>query len=443
MWGSIQIEDPSAKELFISSFSGDVRVVGSQYLGEYLEPTLYTIETVTGGISINTQLRGRLRAKTTSGEIYVSLEGEKADYFLKTATGDITVNYNGESWSPDKSKEYRIFGNTKVYTEIKMKKERRLFTTELLGAIEYQIEPLDYNRVDGLLFGYSNTWHLRNDSASVSISYATGRGNFEGKAVLHKNIYSPINLSFVVSIFSITSSYDRWMWSDWENILATVIFKEDERDYFLSEGLSAGFSLYPTSRLRFYIGYERAHLKTLNTQNVWGVLSKREFRDNPQIEEGHLSELTLSIGYQLSFIEAVLLYENSRIFNDDYDMERIFAVTRTHLSELRIRTAFGYSRHKLFYPVKFYRGGISTLPGYEYKESPGDWMLLINSEYRIEDYELLDILFFSDLGLIEGRDNVMFDIGTGLSPLSFFSIRVAYRPNNNEFKFFLRLDKTM
>lgn len=284
-----------------------------------------------------------------------------------------------------------------------------------------------YNRVDGLFLGAGLVPRYADD-AGVEILGFGGYG-FASKQWQYQiggELYLGENWRALVGIeaHDQTASEDEWIIPEDENSLAAIFINEDFRDYFRREGFSAYFSQRLSERAKLTAGYRRENLIALPNETDWALfVNRKQFRVNPFINEGLLA------GY---FARGMWDTRNHKDHPDrgwyfqvetefsrpspdsDYDFDRVIIDLRRYqpVGEGRnfdIRLRAGSARGFMPEQFLFDLGGISTLPGYRFKELTGDRMVLGNIEYRLDarrsslrDVPLLGelhLIIFADAGL--------------------------------------------
>jgi len=300
------------------------------------------------------------------------------------------------------------------------RKWNRRFTTS------FDME-LRYNRVDGLYlggllprkyYGVANVGMF----GSGGYGFKAKRWQYEAGAELYYG--RSFRTILGAEIHDRTDSEDEWIIPRDENTAAALLLKEDFQDYYRRKG----FSLYGSQNfgedIKWTAGYRRDDLLSLENRAVWSLFgSKKKFRANPAIAEGRLVSYFSEFNWDGRdhrraprrgwFVQWMMEFSRPG-FDSDYDFDRIMIDARRYLPigygknlDLRLRT--GSSRGELPPQFLFDLGGLSSLPGYRFKEFTGNRMLLANLEYRINAgrSRLHDLPIVSEFNLILFVDSGM------------------------------------
>lgn len=306
-----------------------------------------------------------------------------------------------------------------------------------------------YNRVEGLFLGLQSPhqyfWdHDRKFTIFGSIGYGFGVHRWEYKIGLaHQLIYNQNLFEAGIEAHNSVDSRDQWLVGNLENSLSAMLFKYDYKDYFLRKGFSTWLSYNTRSEfadLQAKVAFNNDNFTSLQKEVNWSLFrSKRIFRENPEISEGHFKSISLifaihkldSKKMHLAGWSATMSAEFAgKSLKGDYDFDRYLIDIRRYqpisrYDNLNFRLRAATSQGHLPLQYKFELGGISTLPAYSYKELQGNRLLLANIEYIVNGsmfsgettfpLSLLDkfnLILFYDAGFIGNvYDNESFTSG--------------------------------
>ena len=302
----------------------------------------------------------------------------------------------------------------------------------------------DYNRVDGLTMGLnfpsSGWWNKnRHDFAILGkAGYSFARRDWQYQIGLEKWFLYDNRFSIGGEYHDLTSTEDKWIISDLENALASLLIKEDFRDYYLKQGYSVYLKQQLTYYLNVKLAYEENEIYNMENKADWAVFggSDKKFRTNPAALPGgfveqNQTELEPNPGLELGSISATVVFDTrdrvkstqrgwyiqgygertdymqlSNTSFDRYIVDARYYHPMGWDENLNIRLRGGTTRGDVPPMYWFDLGGISTLRGYDFKEFTGDRMVLGNVEYRMRTsqddwfiFDTFDIILFMDSGL--------------------------------------------
>ena len=303
------------------------------------------------------------------------------------------------------------------------------------GIYDYPDEVVfDYNRVDGLFFGFNigpnisrySSYDYRPLNLFGFFGYGFKSAKWRYQIGLEKLFgnYNPFSIGF--ELHSVTDSDDNWIISKTENALAASMIKEDFRDYFEREGYAGFISQRIGDYFTMKFQYRIDNYESLQEKASWSLFGgKKEFRENPPINEGEMKSALFDFNYD-NRSNHYFPYQgwhvnlSGEVSNEDLggdfnfkrailDIRRYQPLSRYESFNFRIR--IGTSENILPLQKLFYLGGIGTLRGFGYKEFFGNRLFLTNLEYRFDPERILigppswfiddsfDIILFSDYGL--------------------------------------------
>jgi len=282
-----------------------------------------------------------------------------------------------------------------------------------------------YNRVEGLFLGLripQNDWRDEDGAGfhlfgHAGYGFAGKRGNYQ--IGFGRGFFDQFGFSLGVEAHDMIETDDKWIMPEFENSLAALLIKEDFHDFYRREGYSIYASQNITQYLRVSAEYRKDIHHTLEKNTNWSLFGgKKKFRENPAIDEidfmSLLAKITVDSRDDCKYPDQGWLITLSgeyagKDFNDNgVNFERFIVDVRRYQplsygENLNFRFRAGSSRGILPQQYLFDLGGISTLPGYKFKEFENhNRMVLGNLEYQIRENRnpVSDFLAFDDLNLI-------------------------------------------
>lgn len=301
---------------------------------------------------------------------------------------------------------------------------------------------LRYNRAEGLYLGAAQAKKLY----WVSQPWIVGTGSLGYGFASHTwryslGLYKPFYLENQIIEFggeghSLTDSKDQWIVGREENSVMAFFAREDFMDYFTRKGYSVSLGWFGRfdqglqTRVNFL--YQHDTYRSMNKMTDWSMFGgDKIFRDNPQINESNINSIYLTAGLstvskvwkQIEGWDIHAAYEIAGgATKGDYDFtQSLFDVRRYQpLGEyvnLNLRARAGASSGTLPLQRTFDLGGISTLPGYRFKEFFGSHVVLINTEIILHSsfadnsrgwvswlFRGINIILFADAGVTNTPD---------------------------------------
>ena len=280
---------------------------------------------------------------------------------------------------------------------------------------------LRYNRVEGGFIGFRqprdhyHNWRMGHLRPFGEIGYG-----FENKDLRYQiggqlSTLSALNLFLGGEYHDFTDTQDSWLVSESENSTNALFVKKDFLDYYRRKGFSFFAVQELTRDFKIKAEYRNDdYSNMLNTSN-WSLFrGGHDFRLNPFINEGNMRSLVFSInldtrydartpesGWYLNGTAEFAGQFAGRDLNGDFNFDRYVVDLRryqplSYSESLDFRVRVGSSRGNVPEQFLFDLGGISTLPGYNFKEFTGDRMVMFNSEYRTDGEWLFDDILFLD-----------------------------------------------
>lgn len=300
-----------------------------------------------------------------------------------------------------------------------------------------------YQRVDGLMLGTRPRFATREPWAP-SVEAFVGYGFSSDEWSLQASFLQPLTpagrLRLVVSGYDRTDFTDRTGVGDFENSVATLVFREDSRDWFRREGLSVGVEADFERRLLARVEMRSDTYRSAPRTVIAGWTGREDFLPNPEIDEGLMRSIfaRVRVGSDLTHLWFEFEHADDALLPTAFEFTQLTAQYRTrmqlgHAQHLDLRLRFGTSLGgDLPRQKRYLAGGIGTVRGYTYQsilETPmesvdvygGERLLLANAEYVMGSHSDFSLACFVDTGNVwTDRDADVFDsdwrtsIGIGL-----------------------------
>ncbi len=264
---------------------------------------------------------------------------------------------------------------------------------------------LHYNRVDawavGLDFGFSpqGGWFPEFDVRFAQVFNRDHRWLYA--ISIRQPILSERRLLLGLEARRFTDHFDQDRVATGENLVSSVFFKFDYRDYFDRRGVSYFVEARPWPTLDGRFSYDRHEYTSITgiAAGTWSVFRNSEpWRENPAIDEGREASVALDAtwdtrGEDEAAEEGIRVRGTIEIASEDLGSEETFSrytvegsgrwSPRPNLfakSRLLLGTTGAGS---LPFQREYAIGGISTLRAHPYKSSRGDQVLLWNAEFAV------------------------------------------------------------
>lgn len=280
---------------------------------------------------------------------------------------------------------------------------------------------LRYNRVEGGFIGFReprehyHNWRMGHLRPFGEIGYG-----FENKDLRYQiggqlSTLSSLNLFLGGEYHDFTDTQDAWLVSESENSVNALFVKKDFFDYYRRNGFSFFAVQELTRDFKIKVEYRNDDYSNMFNTSNWSLFrGGHDFRLNPLIDEGNMRSLSFSInldtrydartpesGWYLNGTAEFAGQFAGQKLNGDFNFDRYIIDLRRYQSlsyseNLDLRVRVGSSRGNIPEQFLFDLGGVSTLPGYNFKEFTGDRMVLFNSEYRTDGEWLFDDIWFLD-----------------------------------------------
>jgi hypothetical protein len=279
---------------------------------------------------------------------------------------------------------------------------------------------LDYQRVDGWLL--STHPRFQSDAPwspiiAGRLGYGFKSDRWSGALYLLQPLRAGDELRAVVSAYDMTDFTDRTGVTDFENTLSTLIFHEDNRDWFRREGASVGLEAEWQDRLSGRLEFRWDEYRSLGSVARAGWWGRDGFLPNRPVDEGRMRSIFLRarVGSPLHYFD--LAYELSDPgLSSDFEFQQLVARYRARLRMgysqfLDLRAQWGGNLSgSLPRQKRYLLGGIGTVRGYNYQSlltgaAPdadsygGEEMFLATAEYVLGVQEELQLALFADTGM--------------------------------------------
>jgi hypothetical protein len=307
-----------------------------------------------------------------------------------------------------------------------------------------------YDRVDQFsAYGtlrYSNRPRLHPELTLLG-GYSFGRDRGLYDIGLTQPFFAPRLLDLGVTAFRRTDTRDRHRIGDTENSLAAFFGRQDWRDWFEAEGVSAFGRVYLGRHTSVSGTWTREDHRTVEKTTDWGLFwPKRDMRDNPAADEGTYRSARVALEHDSRNNEdnptrGGQLHASWEWVGGELggaaEFQRGLADVRRYVTVspgywIDVRLAGGTIRRASrgegtdlvegFFAIpvqeRFYLGGIGTMRATRFKSLTGDRMFLGNAEMRVEIFDNVQVAVFADVGdawVEADRDiDVKVDGGIGL-----------------------------
>jgi len=282
----------------------------------------------------------------------------------------------------------------------------------------------NYNRVDGFFLGAgSKKEYFWSGAESYSpygfVGYAFGLHKWRYQLGLDKWFGNANRFEVGLEGHSLTDSKDYWIIGPKENMLYSLIAREDYMDYFGRTGGSIHLAQYYKMESRIVLTYQVDRYDSIAKNTNWSIFGGGKlFRDNPAIPAGWMRSLILEIDHRSkSRISSSRLGWNASLRGEstlggDFSFRMLsWNVARYQPlfegAQLDMRFAGGTSNGKLPLQRSFQIGGFNTLNAFHYKEFSGNRMLLFNMEVLLSPHlfdqfplNLATLILFTDIGQV-------------------------------------------
>jgi hypothetical protein len=152
---------------------------------------------------------------------------------------------------------------------------------------------IDYKRPEGVT-GSSFEGLLRIPTEDTHDKFVQFRGTFSTPLMGER-------MKLDVEGFKITGTQDSWRTGDFENSIIAFFVSNDDRDYYEKTGGSAKLSYNLMEEITVTGSLSSAEYRSLATRSPFTLFQRTDFRPNPPVFEGHLTELDIGVVYDTRF----------------------------------------------------------------------------------------------------------------------------------------------
>jgi hypothetical protein len=291
-----------------------------------------------------------------------------------------------------------------------------------MGAVVFDHQDFNHTFVAG---------HLSFKMASNDVGYALG---FERPLFRSRKLYIGGELH------DLTTSDDQWQLSANEAAIGAVAGRRSFRDYYERRGVQIGGAWRPDRHVELLFAWRGEREQPLRVESDFSFFNNDDnFRPNEAAQNGRLNAVIVGasidgLGFERESLQAT--YRRHQLdtlfgsllpisdkddfapvwrvdwtseisapdaFSSDFDFRRhiVSARLRKRISEFQdvgVRAIGGWSGGVLPPQRQFAVGGIGSVHGYEFKESVGDTLALLNLEYAVGWQHGLRAVGFFDAG---------------------------------------------
>ncbi len=272
-----------------------------------------------------------------------------------------------------------------------------------------------YNRVEGLYLGIGKGKKLYwNSKPKIVGTGSAGYGFSNHRWRYSLGLYLPVYLESNIIEFggeghSYTDSKDSWIIDRDENTLMAFFAREDFMDYFSREGFSISTGWYRRGmdglNTKAVVAYVHDSYNPMVDKAKWSLFGgDKVFRDQPSTPKSNLNSIEVVLGIS-TLPPSSYMHQG---WNVDFTMESAGGFTKGDFSftqmvldvrrfqplaewlNLNLRARFGASDGIVPFQREFEIGGVSTLPGYRFKEFYGSHVGLFNAELILKGSSALN-----------------------------------------------------
>ena len=162
----------------------------------------------------------------------------------------------------------------------------------------------NYNRVDGLFLGLGSGkdyfWDGADDLSPYGfLGYAFSLHRWRGQFGIDKWIGNEDRFELGLEGHSLTDSKDYWIIGPKENLVYSILAREDFMDYFSRQGATFHVAQYYEMNSRITLTYDVDKYLSLPETDEWSLFGGHKvFRDNPAIEEGWMRSFIVDLEHR-------------------------------------------------------------------------------------------------------------------------------------------------
>lgn len=383
-------------------------------------------------------------------ELSVDLEPGQVAYQFRVRRDDGSVRERTDPTNPTRRREPERGWVSSVEIgpegEVRLRSREHSREEERLESYDLHLFTgfgADYQRVDGFVLRASPRFQSRDPWAPVidtRVGYGFSSEQGMGRVHFLQPLVSGGRVRAVISGYDFSDYTDRTGVGDTENSLATLIFREDSRDWYRRKGLSFGVEVEQVRDLLVRLEFRSDDYASMPRTVIAGWGGRGDFMANPEIDEGIMRSLLLRARWGSDLTHLWVQYENGRSdwFSSSFDFQQLIVQGRLcwrigWAQTLHLRGRWG-TRLAGELPVQkqFVAGGLGTVRGYPYQSlyTPtgedgvvpygGDQLGLFNAEYVLGLHDEIGVGVFFDSGMVHGStgglrlDDFRSSMGLGL-----------------------------
>jgi hypothetical protein len=331
-----------------------------------------------------------------------------------------------------------------------------------------------FTSVDGFVpsFGFGAAVfdhdHFNHAYVAGHLSYKMASGRAGYALGFERPFFGPRKLYIGGELHDLTASDDQWQVSSLEASLAAIGPRRSFRDYYRRRGVQIGAAYRPHPQVEILAAWRGERHEALGVESDFSFWNGDEpFRPNTTVQVGRLNAIILGAsvdgaGFDHESLDASYRrHQLDSLFGDrldspptrndptpiwridwtseispdafgsDFDFNRhiVSARYRKALSphqDVGVRAIGGWSGGTLPPQRRFSIGGIGSVHGYDFKESTGTSLALLNLEYALGWRGGLQLLGFYDAGRTAADPGWLRGLGWGVG-LGDFRIDFGYR----------------
>mgnify|MGYP006277051227 CR=1 FL=1 len=279
---------------------------------------------------------------------------------------------------------------------------------------------LAYQRVDGALLGLvprlrsGQPW---SPSVEGMFLYGFSSERWSSRLSLVQPLAPGGRVRAHVAVYDMSDTMNRTGVGAVENSLSTLMFREDNLDWFRREGLTWGLEADVPERLLARVEIRSDTYGSLDRRVIAGWWGREDFLPNPAVDEGLMRSVfaRLRVGTDLDHLWLEFETSDDDLLPSEFDFTRLTAQYRGRLRlgrdghlDLRLRYGTALSG-ELPRQRRYLAGGIGTVRGYRYQSllfgaDPdavygGEQQLLANAELVLDEDDF-GFAFFADAGQV-------------------------------------------
>ena len=355
-------------------------------------------------ISIDSSMSIKGDVISISGDITISGEvlGDVVSVF-----GDVNLDdgayVRGDVSAPfgevHRSQGVEIRGET-IWSKDRGKRHKREVETGLSAR---------FNRVEGFTFLPTMEFEdMRGKLPALNLAgaYAVTLKRWEYDFGIKHRIGNAFGPSLSFNMYQWAKTPDLWRFSETENTIAGLFFKEDFHDFYWARGFSGSAGLFYGEKFTGGVGYTAYRISNLKRTAKTTILGgDKKLRENWSTilpdstlllaSTGDLREISVNATYdsrddkvepRKGHLVHINWARSLEASSDNFDYEIVTADLRSIIplspnQTIYLRGRGGYSDDELPLHNRFFLGGVGSLRGFDYKEFQGNRSILVSGYY--------------------------------------------------------------